>query len=530
MQPESHKNDPILQLVPLDNLSTLQMAFRLDVFGQFTPIFQFVREPTRLDAIDWEKYPKMAIWRENGTLISIGDDESFTNRKKLSFTLEKVGKHSLLCEIYGNFDDAAMAETAAWFWSLQHPEGGSLFINHAGREMQPHCVFDYSILQPEQLARILDSNPMRHLHLQTGNGLQNNPLCSHRDHKGTAFVDALKQRDSRFGSLRINCAPDMMPFSRDDLQQLLQLENVFEKLTLNSVEEDLVLLPLSAKVRVLKYDLDGYGIRGADLDSIDIAARDLDLRFDFQCNYNWVEVLTSFFNRVASLGHFEKLRLSVGHSVDSICFEQTIPIVQALKRAVGSNPKLMCLDLSDIQFLFDWPEHFAEIFQSLEVHNELRTLVLSSYPPTYYDEEPDYQAYYSILERLLFRNRNITVVNESGKVCSNGTSIDRLYAMHRFYHGSRSRVKEEPSLLRPLLVTTALRESASNNLQLTCVLLSHNVDILCELVDNADFEQIAGPQSTVMDVASVPTLDDGEICSKRKSELHPSHAAKKALT
>lgn len=86
-----------------------------------------------------------------------------------------------------------------------------------------------------------------------------------------------------------------------------------------------------------------------------------------------------------------------------------------------------------------------------------------------------------MLDRLLSRNRNITVFDIFGKKFTNGSSIDKLYALNRFFDDSAELVLEDTSL-RPLLVATALSESASANYQYTSVLLSNHADTLCELI------------------------------------------------
>ncbi|GAX17705.1 hypothetical protein FisN_10Lu424 [Fistulifera solaris] len=225
----------------------------------------------------------------------------------------------------------------------------------------------------------------------------------------------------------------------------------------------------------------------------------------------------------------------MGESVDEVNIDEPVPVVQALKTAIAGNPKLTYLDLSGIQHLFHWGMYYNEIFQAVEVHEQLRTIIVEDYPPQYQcGDDPfvyPHQLDYTSLERMLFRNHNVTLMDRSGKIWSNGTSVDRLYAMHRLYHGSRSLVKEHSLVLRPLFVASALIQSASNNFQLAGLLLSDHVDTLCELIHHADFEQIAGPTAAVMEEVSSPTSGDvSKICLKRKAELQPSHEAKKALT
>lgn len=83
---------------------------------------------------------------------------------------------------------------------------------------------------------------------------------------------------------------------------------------------------------------------------------------------------------------------------------------------------------------FDWCPHLQMVFNAMELHAGLRTFVVRNYPP----EDIDY----SWLERLLSRNRNITVLDERGNRITNGTTIDKLYALNRYFHESAKLVKD----------------------------------------------------------------------------------------
>ena len=92
------------------------------------------------------------------------------------------------------------------------------------------------------------------------------------------------------------------------------------------------------------------------------------------------------------------------------------------------------------------------LLHAMEGHAALRAFIVKCYPTD--DIE------LSWMKQLLSRNRDIAVLDSSGKRISNGTTIDKLYALDRFYKGSLALMKESTSL-RLLLVTTTLTDSAS---------------------------------------------------------------------
>ena len=164
----------------------------------------------------------------------------------------------LQCIINGK-TDAAIAETATFFWSLQHAK--KIDPPHAdyGISIDGAGNFDVGALQAEQLTRILEANPSRRFELSTGiwnaeqawalaacsssinmryvwrSRLKMNVRFAFQD-GGTAFVDALQTRLSSFGTLCMLGNPTKTALSRPNLIRLFQLENnVFDKLDLSSL-------------------------------------------------------------------------------------------------------------------------------------------------------------------------------------------------------------------------------------------------------------------------------------------------------
>ena len=88
---------------------------------------------------------------------------------------------------------------------------------------------------------------------------------------GTALVDALEDRTSAFGSLKVD---GLTTFSFNNLKRLLQLE----ELGLPCFQDKLAVLSFSAKVRRLDIKNPAKTLSNLDLDSLNIAARQLSIR------------------------------------------------------------------------------------------------------------------------------------------------------------------------------------------------------------------------------------------------------------
>jgi hypothetical protein len=199
------------------------------------------------------------------------------------------------------------------------------------------------------------------------------------------------------------------------------------------------------------------------------------------------------------LGHFESLGLSLARYGREFDSEKSEHVADAIIGAIIANRKLASIDLSEIHFLFYPTSFFDRILQSMEGHEGLRTVIVKAYPFVYknadyitdlrYDEDSfddsSNEEDFSALERLLSRNRNIVVLDKYGEVCTNGSSIDELYALNRFYNGSASSLQES-TFWRAPLISTALTTGALNNFQYTALLLSNHVDMLFDYVQALD--------------------------------------------
>ena len=462
----------------------------------------------------------------------MGDDSRLQyEERNLVFLLEEEGKRRLNCTIFGK-TDAAIAETAVFFWSLKHPEAVGTFLHvDTYKSFCFKCVcdstFEFAALPAETLAQILDANLTRSVSFPSTNlSPEQSVILATRSYLlnlkrtvnhgglgfkdgGRAFVEALKQRQSTFGSLEIACHTDAMIFDLSYMKHIMELGWMVNLLSIRFLSVDLVFLPFSAKVKALDCTIQAKFIQPENFDSLDIVPKDLELQIELDDSANWKDIFISLFKRMQRLGHFERWSFALQFSSLRLRRMNIDAVVPAFIDAIKGNANLKYLDLSRMQYHFNEDTTLLEaIFQAMEEHPGLRTVVLDHYPcnnsdAEHVDDDDDHnddaddspQRDFSSLERLLKRNRNITVCDHIGEKFTNKDSIDKLYALNRFYCGSAELVKKD-TFLRPLLVATALAESASANYQYTALLLSHHTDMLCELLEGVDQDGFVVAEST----------------------------------
>ena len=174
-------------------------------------------------------------------------------------------------------------------------------------------------------------------------------------------------------------------------------------------------------------------IRPGDFNSLDIVTHDLTLAiFAGERNDDLDSpLLISFFDRVAEMGHFERLKLKVQSLHDWWQFvwsHDVTPVAEALLLAINASPNLAYLDLGNTWACANWAPHLKNMCSSMEQHKRLRTFVVPGKYKSHYGVPDDADSVdgfwaddginlpsqlfdYSWLERLLSRNRNITVLD-----------------------------------------------------------------------------------------------------------------------
>ncbi|GAX16100.1 hypothetical protein FisN_20Hu223 [Fistulifera solaris] len=530
---ETNESDNVLKRIPEEELTARQRKFIEAGTAQCFTHYELRRDLNRLDEIDWEKYCKIAIWRKNDTVTftNIEIHTSWRSYQKCVLFYIKDANYSWNGAIFGE-TDYAVAETATVFWSMKQENDATSFLCIFDNPSEDgiRCRFDFAALRPEQLAQILDSNPTRALTLSTGEWTpEQSAILASRPYpftlklharfdftdSGTEFVNALEKRHSSFGSLRIDfIAPEWgAPMNHYNLDRLLKLD-IFESLGIPDLGRTCVLLPFAAKVKALHCTIRANHVAPDDFKALSIVASDLSVEFIIEEDDEWDELLLSFFGRVSELGHFERLSIGTNywfrHHLSSEMLEH---VTQALIRAIDANPKLSCLDLSTFKELdSDSAIHFENIFRSMGEHEGICTIAVNAFRVDFF-----------WLERQLWRNRNIVVLDSLGNIFSNGSTIDNLYVLNQFYCGSKHLVNESSSE-RLSLTSSALLKSASNSFQRTALLLADHTDVLCEWIQDLDVDAVGAA------LASDPVLGDSgrSAPSKRKLQDQDYSLAKKA--
>jgi hypothetical protein len=261
-----------------------------------------------------------------------------------------------------------------------------------------------AVFQPEQLAHVFDANPERIYEFVEGTlSPEHSVVLATRSFplnvkltwlsigdNGTAFVDALSKRDQPFFGLfsMTFCYAHLIPMSHDNVERFLNLNISFEKLDLGILYDECALLPFSMMTKALSYEFDLTSLDSSDFEDLDIVTKVLDLRINLGDTYDWDEHLISIFERIAELGHFQKLRVSVHQGFEGYYkIKDTTHIAEALIEAIADNPGLECLDLGESYRCLDWAFHFRAMFEAMEDHPNLRKFIVDELVPHDYGPE-----------------------------------------------------------------------------------------------------------------------------------------------
>lgn len=154
---------------------------------------------------------------------------------------------------------------------------------------------------------------------------------------GKAFVQALKKRQSIFGSLTI-FHRDGGPLNTANWKRLFQV-GTFEFLDICVLNEEIALLPFSAKTGSLVYEA-GSSLTEANVSSLNIVAEKLAFDMFDESEIFPANLFLSLFQRFAALGHFVELTFSGTGLKDEVpeC------VAHGLIRTLLANKNLECLD------------------------------------------------------------------------------------------------------------------------------------------------------------------------------------------
>jgi hypothetical protein len=488
---ENESRGPLLAEIPSADCKPEQVA-RWNQ-GRETPTFRLLRDPMNLEELN-ELESCVAIWRDNETLTYVApknlfgrslfeakEDSLFIPFYDIELKLEIVGKA-----------DYAIAETAAYFMGLTDAAKTSasqvaLYYNSLkNNELDFIAAGSYCFSQVLRLPSSglslfnLTLSPAQSETLaENSHPVQVSFLNCVLEDGGTSFINALEHRQSKFGSLGID---ERTTLADENLDRLLQL-NVMDHLSLPSLDpEERALCAFAVQVESLKYAIWLPTLLKADFQSFQVVAKKLHLNMENGGETIPTEATLSFLRRLATLGHFEELRLAFyldGDTVPPEC------LYEAIMHVALANSNLKVLDLTDSYL--DWGLRMEMVFESLQDHKGLSQIKVSVE-----DEELSFGPDFIHLRQFLSHNRNVIVTDASGHVFTDEDSVDELYALNRFYQGS-SALLMDPPLERPSLVATTLLEAALSSFQRSSLLLLNHVDVLCQLVQAAGLHDADGP-------------------------------------
>jgi hypothetical protein len=486
----------VFEEIPESSCSPEQIT-RWRCYGGSSKTYVLLRDPSNLDEIR-KLGQRLAIWRENQTLTYVSwgfDDGPLGVGKYLhcGFDEGDCGFNEGDVHLYiGGSTHDAMAQTAAFFLSLVRSTSNFVRLLIAN-DTAPFRI-DLSAAQSQCFVDIFEAIPSLHLEFQaiTLSAAQSVALAT-RPHPvtikyydsvladgGTAFVNALQDRKSSFGSLTVEqYRSNDLPLNVDNLRRLLQVETI-EHLGLPLLfDNELVLLPFSAKADSLFYEFRMESQVSRNYwESLCITATKLSLTM-FADEPAPSETIILFWRRIASLGHFVELKFEYEPVRLPLC------VIHEMTRAALANKNLKVLDLAGV--IHHCEDYLKTLFNGLKYHQGLRCLRV------YVENDKAFDSNFSELVDFLSHHRNIEVTDCHGTRFSDGLLVDALYSLNKFYRGSSDLVVaplSEPE--RNRLVTTALVEQASKDFQRSALLLSNHLDTLCGLVQLGQLAETDG--------------------------------------
>ncbi|GAX29099.1 hypothetical protein FisN_7Hu304 [Fistulifera solaris] len=183
---------------------------------------------------------------------------------------------------------------------------------------------------------------------------------------GETFVDVLEHRQTRLGTLSF---PYNTPFHKDHLKRLIQA-NKAEQLILPRLDDELDLLPISAPVQSLTYEVAFSSLVGTDFENVNIETDKLFLSVYNESDDFPTELMISIWKRIGALGHFKELGVRV--PVDQEVYEQfgcevaNSRVMKEAIRAIIAYPGLTTLQFGDPDGCEDWDSYLEDLFDKQE--------------------------------------------------------------------------------------------------------------------------------------------------------------------
>ncbi len=305
---------------------------------------------------------------------------------------------------------------------------------------------------------------------------------------GNAFFEALQNRRSTFGALKLEFTGNTRPDAYDFMERLLQAPNI-KTLTIKHFDWKNTLIPFVFSSPLKRLAVSFRAI-GHDRSYVNVAANAMVLTLG-KCfrQYQRADFLGAFFRQVAELTQIVECRLRF----DS---HTTLPldVERDLIHFILSNPKLQTLELGHCMGSV---KVLQELLTAVANLKSIRTLTFGEYP---FHLDGDF----SLLQQLLHQNNKIKVLNKKKQIVTDGNVIDQACL-----------VREAP-LLRLALVGKALMENVNatdSSLRSARLLLNHT-DVLCDLLQGVDMEENEISDSVNGESGGSDTLTAGAVISE----------------
>ena len=289
--------------------------------GRESPTHILLRKPVSLQELNQYKY-SVSIWRGNGTLTYVtpsdGDDLPDRNQRYLFLEFLDNDDRTLGLYITGGTDDA-IADTLDYFVGLHKQEATPVLETELVLAVpEDHHVFHFRNARFQCLRRLseLASSYYVRFHRVMLNAEQTRALatlpdpievylrgCQFED-LGTTFVIALEDRQSSFGMLHFD---ETTPLDDDNLKRLLQVDKI-DWLQLPKLNNELALLPFSAKAQALEYHIASTLL--PEVTYLNVVSSRLSLHVDHNHGTFPAEEVISFVQHAANLGHFVDLAIA----------------------------------------------------------------------------------------------------------------------------------------------------------------------------------------------------------------------------
>jgi hypothetical protein len=471
----------LLGLIPPSEIEPRQIAVTKN--GDELPTYKFLREPSTINELAQFK-KGIVVYMENNTLVLInfqtsiqmtlsGPQVQYTKYFFMDFVFTYNSRTN--CQIFGDSPDDIL-ETAVFLANLKIL-GERKMIDTTLRFHDALIFDDCHFPKLAQLFDVMAGHSMTFLHSRFNHVLSRviatrphpldvSLLISTVDHD--VFFEHLQARSTIFGSLSLG------GFMDDDgsfRRQLFSHLHLFDKLHAGDMPKDLILTLLSAPLERISFTVTNQETEDLDVSSADIVPKDILLLVQASDDLFPVQFVSSFFDRVGQLGHVEKLAFGL---LDPCLIPADVG--RALCQAVVTSQNLTRLQLLCKK---NFDPYLRDLFAVLETHVGLRTLGISGY----HECEIDFQVPY--LKRLLKQNRNIEVFGIPNKLLEADPEIMEICSINRFFRGSQSVMGESP-LSRLALLGAALIHNGKGNFQRAGILLNDHVDMLLEMIQDAD--------------------------------------------